>query len=119
MYCTFVWPPQSLYTLPPPPHSPTKAFIYSTFLWPPQNLYTLTTPPHCQDLHILYFFLWSHQNPFTLSLPSPVTYYESFGADQYINQIHKGTTMVGVDRVHIQNCASKCSKNALPGPVCS
>ena len=38
-----------------------------------------------------------------------VMYPESFWADRYIYQIHKGTTMVDDG---FQNCAFKCSKNA-------
>ena len=46
-----------------------------------------------------------------------VTYPEFFWADQNIHQIHEGTTMVGIEWVHFQNWASKCSNNALSGPV--
>ena len=48
-----------------------------------------------------------------------VTYPEFFWADRYKNGIHEGTTMVAAKRVQFQNCVSKCSKIALPGPVCS
>ena len=36
-----------------------------------------------------------------------------FSADRYMRWINKGTS----EWVHFESCASKCSKNALPGPV--
>ena len=65
----FVWPPQSLYILPPP-LSPNVSSMYSNFLQPPQNLYILLPLPHTKAS--MYFtFLRPLQNLFTLLLPSP------------------------------------------------
>ena len=74
---------------------------------------------------ISYELNFSHNTVLTKIIPGPVihatieVYAEFFGADQYIHWTYKGTTMVGAEQVNIQNLSCRCSKNALPGPVCS
>ena len=42
-----------------------------------------------------------------------------FGADWHTPWTHNGTTMVGTKREIFKICASRYSKNAFPGPICS
>ena len=46
-----------------------------------------------------------------------MTYPELFWEDRYMRQTHtdKSATMVGTE---FKICASRCSKSALPGPIC-
>ena len=50
-----------------------------------------------------------------------VTHPDFLGADRYLQGqgTHEGATMVGTERKNFQNLCLRCSKNALPDPVCS